>query len=190
MKHIIIKTDKYLLILDDSNKEGDYTYHESANLVSRFNNAYSKKIIAHLPLNESPILEGVDLLPSLVKIEYDVIGQPMVDYMKDKHNEDECIGFIDGYEKAREKYKWTDDDMKIMYNMSCGHIGLDLLPDQTKNNERFSSFLQSLSSPKIPIAFDCELHVIRWMLRSKEHKIKTVTNSQGNKVWMGKYIYA
>jgi hypothetical protein len=83
MKHKIINTRDYLLIIDNSEiKEGDwylnieekngiknpfygklYKANQSINKVSLdylTNNL--KKIIAHLPPNNSPILEGVDLL--------------------------------------------------------------------------------------------------------------------------------
>ena len=43
MTHNIIKTENYLLVVGDSDA----------------------KIIAHLPLNNSPVIEGVPLLPPL-----------------------------------------------------------------------------------------------------------------------------
>ncbi len=54
MKHNIIATKDYLLVVSESEigGENDYFY-------------LGKKIIAHLPLNNSPILDGVDLLPPL-----------------------------------------------------------------------------------------------------------------------------
>jgi len=92
MQHKLINIGDYLLIVDDTEiKEGDWIIGEFAfnGIVVRRNvkhygtnktihNAYwtysgethqqlsnAKKIISHLPLNNSPILEGVDLLPSL-----------------------------------------------------------------------------------------------------------------------------
>jgi hypothetical protein len=75
MKHEIIKTENCLLVVDDSEiKEGDYRLNIQRNTIhfvdeepSYFNkrNDVFKKIIAHLPLNNSPILEGVPLLPPL-----------------------------------------------------------------------------------------------------------------------------
>jgi hypothetical protein len=80
MTHKIIQTENYLLVVDDSQiTEGDYclansktynneivTYRKSPcppPFVSNLN--ILKKTIAHLPLNNSPILKGVDLLPPL-----------------------------------------------------------------------------------------------------------------------------
>ena len=94
MTHKLIKTDNYLLVVDDSEiKVHDY-YLRYNKLVLRcikiesvFNQALNKneviisshgigdpyersrdcikKIIAHLPLNGSPILENIDLLPPI-----------------------------------------------------------------------------------------------------------------------------
>ena len=82
MEYKLIHTDSYLLVVDDSEiKEGDWwvnnnpnSYYidtraniESHRFANNSNAVFSnpKKIIAHLPLNNSPILEGVDLLPPL-----------------------------------------------------------------------------------------------------------------------------
>jgi hypothetical protein len=76
MKHKIIKTDNYLLVVDDSEiKVGDWYY------LPRTNSVYECKedptelnlerrvgvsnVIAHHPLNGAPYLDGVDLLPPL-----------------------------------------------------------------------------------------------------------------------------
>ena len=68
MKHKIIKTIDYLLVVDDSEiKEGDWAYWN--NDIQKSDGisfkSVDKKIIAHLPLNNSPVLEEVDLLPDL-----------------------------------------------------------------------------------------------------------------------------
>jgi hypothetical protein len=75
MKHNIIKTENYLLVVDDSQiTVDDWAYNPFGDCpisvgdieddMLYINSEYSK-IIAHLPLNNSPILEGVDLLPPL-----------------------------------------------------------------------------------------------------------------------------
>ena len=87
MTYKIIQTENYLLVVDDSEiKEGDWfisiprgTIHKCTavfenNLIDKswegrdaveINKSDCKKIIAHLPLNNSQILKGVDLLPPL-----------------------------------------------------------------------------------------------------------------------------
>jgi len=74
MEKEIVYTDKYALILSDEEiKEGDYRVNIQRNTIhfvdeepSYFNkrNDVFKKVIAHLPLSDAPILEGVSLLPS------------------------------------------------------------------------------------------------------------------------------
>jgi len=70
MTHKIIKTENYLLVVDDSEMSKDnYHYNPYTKTVHKgFWMAELKecrKIIAHLPLNNSPVLEGVPLLPPL-----------------------------------------------------------------------------------------------------------------------------
>lgn len=73
MKHKIISTENYLLIVDDSQiTEGDWHIKINKNKVGNYpldsvnpNKGRYKKIIAHLPLNGASILNSVDLLPPL-----------------------------------------------------------------------------------------------------------------------------
>jgi hypothetical protein len=75
MEKEIVYTDKYALIVsDDEIKQGDYRVNIQRNTIhfvdeepSYFNqrNDVFKKVIAHLPLSDAPILEGVPLLPPL-----------------------------------------------------------------------------------------------------------------------------
>jgi hypothetical protein len=122
MKHNIIKTENYLLVVDDSKiKEMDWVYDvydESPKYITPViilplpNNF--KKIIAHLPLNNSPILEGVDLLPpleddveKLAEEEYREFPHSPKDktdwhYNRDVHCFKKRKAFIKGYNKAKE----------------------------------------------------------------------------------------
>jgi hypothetical protein len=198
MTHKIIKTENYLLVVDDSEiKVGDYTFQEASNLISKYNNAYSKKIIAHLPLNNSPILEGVDLLPPL---EYDVIK-----IAKDYLLEQGYSGFAEHsliknwmaefYNKAKEKYKYTEEDLIKAIEMAQeefwdeeNYLGLEYKPKQ---------IIQYLQQPKYPIGFKCEMQVLRERptdirnhIYDKTYEVpKTTTNSQGLTQWVGKYVY-
>ena len=69
MEHKIIQTENYLLVVsDDEIKEGDWVISKMFELVvfgKNYTPSLYKKIICHLPLNNSPILQGVDLLPPL-----------------------------------------------------------------------------------------------------------------------------
>ena len=87
MTHNLIKTENYLLVVDDSEiKEGNWfmanqaphkciridnntscpfiTLNKKGEEIGHFK-TWKNNIIAHLPLNNSPILQGVDLLPPL-----------------------------------------------------------------------------------------------------------------------------
>jgi len=70
MKHKLIQTENYLLVVDDSEIKIDDLYlNQTGNVIEKLtyripsSGHWCKKIIAHLPLNGAPVLEGVDLLP-------------------------------------------------------------------------------------------------------------------------------
>ena len=85
MKHSIIKTDHYLLVVNDSEIAiGDTVLVDCSELevldIRKVNDYYNeqflfegngqihmdycKKIIAHAPINGAPILEGIEQLPT------------------------------------------------------------------------------------------------------------------------------
>jgi hypothetical protein len=199
MRHNIIKTENYLLVVDDSEiKEGDWIYESDSNSVNIAGKGYHNftqsdaKIIAHLPLNNSPVLEGVPLLPPL---EDEVLELVQAYVINTPDNEPlRVYAFIEGYNKAKEKYKYTEEDiMKAVVfgyrqNGRNGHI----------DHEEERDFIQSLQQPKMPVGFECEVERIypNPQTISKEYDFddilierKTTTNSQGQTVWVGKYIY-
>jgi hypothetical protein len=173
MKHELIQTENYLLIVDDS-----------------------KKTIAHLPLKSSPVLEGVDLLPL---IEDDgckdlfYSKQVMNPYSKESQSYTAYEkGFIDGYNKAKEKYKYTEEDLRKAIILSATS-NIDFLPD------RADKVLQSIQQPKMPVGFECEMEMCenndvvfedgsfnKPPYRLEKKKIK---NLQGQTLWVGKYIF-
>jgi|688.fasta_scaffold171071_4 hypothetical protein len=50
-------------------------------------------------------------------------------------------GFLDGA-KWQQKRMYSEEDMRGMYDKSCGLIGLSLLNDQTENDSRFKKLLE------------------------------------------------
>lgn len=40
------------------------------------------------------------------------LSKALQDYIKDKHTQEECIGFIDGYQEAEKKYLAQVSDLK------------------------------------------------------------------------------
>lgn len=221
MKHELIQREKYLLIVDDSEIKVDdwyLRYNKSlmrcTELKLSFNEAlnkeetiikskgcgdpyerskdYIKKIIAHLPLNNSPVLEGVDLLPP---IEDDVEKLADEIYPETYYSGlyvDGWLkaGFIKGYNKAKEKYKYTDEDLIGVFNF---------LSFSKKSYSEFKDFIQSLQQTKMPVGFECGMEMCenndvvfedgsfnKPPYRLEKKKIK---NLQGQTVWVGKYIF-
>jgi hypothetical protein len=210
MKYNIIQTDYYLLVVDDSEikeiKEGDFLYSISNKLVVCANKGSAddinskvmpeviyKKIIAHLPLNDSPILKGIDLLPpleddveKLAEEEYpksDKKGFPLymptpIDLIMSRNS------FKVGYNKAKEKFKYTEEDMRFII-MKSFLLGVDRAQ---YSKEREDEIIQSLSQSKMPTHFQV-LYDIDTLLSEGKVYLMTTINSQGQTVWVGKYIY-
>ena len=207
MKHKIIQTENYLLVVDDLEiKEGDYylfTWGGEQD-IQRFQNQEEdkikhqrlyetacKKIIAHLPLNNSPILDGVDLLPPLEDDEVEKLAYKYNPVMK-LDNEFIRAGFKAGYNKAKEKYNknlidWIDNISNSIFALQASQIELKML-------EQFKNKVKSLQQPKIPFGFEREIKKTKGRLMvipPCKHciKPKTITNSQGITQWVGKYIF-
>lgn len=184
MKHNIIKTDNYLLVVDESEiKEGDYRVNIQRGYVKLVDDApeyYNqrndvfKKVIAHLPLNGSPILEGVELLPPLEQEDDEKLVREHFELDKELNNPS---SFKAGYNKAKENLHKILSD--FYFYATDGEVC---------NHEIINEFIQSLSQPKMPIEFDCKMY---WWDNegSGNWVIDTTTNSQGHKVWLGTYIF-
>jgi hypothetical protein len=197
MKHDIITTENYLLVVDESEiKENNYVYvegHVKPQMCKGFENngdvlcynnlpyikEKTKKVISHLPLNNSPILEGVDLLPPL---EDEVEG--LVKEWNDKGEFTSPYSFKAGYNKAKEKYKYTEKDLSKALS-----YGYHTAKDEAKgipSSGYFTRFIQYLQQPKMPIAFECEINNPMFALSLQP---QITTNPQGLTQWVGEYIY-
>jgi flagellar biosynthesis/type III secretory pathway protein FliH len=211
MKHKIIQIENYLLVVDDSEiKEGDYylfTWGGEQD-IQRFQNQEEdkikhqrlyettcKKIIAHLPLNNSPILEGVDLLPPL-EDEVEKLFRDEHEQAIKRAGQEYAGGYYEGlhkgYNKAKEKYNknlidWIDNISNSIFAFQANEIELKML-------EQFKNKVKSLQQPKIPFGFEREIKKTKGRLMvipPCKHciKPKTITNSQGITQWVGKYIF-
>jgi len=190
MKKELIKTPEYLLVVDDSEiKAGDFYLLMPENMVKLCRSGLPSnlrewvKIIAHLPLNNSPILEGVPLLPPLEQEDDEKILfaneiENMLEYDRGR-----WYGRIEGYNKAREKYRFTEEDAKYLFE--CGR-NFQINADIT-----FTVAREHLSQPKMPTHFECKTFDTGNDELDGTHilEIRTTTNSQGQKVACGKYIY-
>lgn len=169
MKHKLIKTDNYLLVVDDSEIKDVRPYEgkwqlEKGYILNKFPDYLTdlsecKIVIAHLPLNNSPILEGVPLLPPLeqeddVEMEYYTELEQRREIVKnfkgqvagrhpDMFGGNEMHHMVRGYMEAKQKYKYTEEDM-----IQAFAYGRTLEPFDS-----FEDFIQSLSQPKMPTHF-------------------------------------
>jgi hypothetical protein len=196
MTHKLIHTPNYLLVVDDSEiKEGNksllnvegfepmiLTHHEP------IEEGYEgKKIIAHLPLNNSPILEGVDLLPPFEQ--EDDVDELAKEYGESIGNKDgtSAFDYKRGYNKAKEKYKYTEEDIRMA--VRDGSVMGEV--DDEEYEEYVKWIIQSLSQPKMPVVFECEEKVSSDSMYVNHviYETKTITTSKGNTQWVGKYIH-
>jgi hypothetical protein len=201
MKHNLIKTDSYLLVFGKLSeiKEGDW-YKTPLDIYSQFNGTEklpvgTKRVVAHLPLNGAPYLDGVDVLPTnwrdsgeeesktnFAEVFYRLLKNTYPTF-------EEWIEAIEYRKQSREKYKFTEEDMRkaiIMSSLST----VDFIPD------RCDVIIQTIQQPKYPIAFECEVELVyypaNWPKEGEErppYRPKTFINSEGRTEWVGKYIY-
>jgi len=234
MKHELIKTKHYLLVVSDEEiKEGDYALLNKKNhleiqkaLPSCLKNAFKnaecwnvenkvhevghKKIIAHLPLPikfdayGQPLhyLDGVDVLPRLIGEAEQLAEQLANDYANEMRCDDGTTDedFLQGFNKAKETYKYTEEDMHKMFYLGCS-LKTDLKigkVDYKPKGELFKDYLQSINQPKLPIAFEGEPKYLdideirekgKGFLNGNPIIQKTITNSEGRTEWVGKYLF-
>jgi hypothetical protein len=161
----------------------------------------------HLPLNNAPTLEGVPLLPPLedeaekfaeskypknTDSFYDkgwdesICPKRILSLLKDLTNSTSSALMIAckiGYNKAKEKYKYTEEDVRKAIEMARELDGLHF-----KNGAAYK-IIQSLQQPKYPIAFELKMKVVGITDDGNNYEPKTITNSQGLTQMVGKYIY-
>jgi hypothetical protein len=199
MEHKIINTGDYLLIVDESEiKDGEWVYVIDENFLARYFynlNSNYKKVISHLPVNNSPILEGVDLLPPMPYEPQEAFEEAnknnTAGIFGTKNNPNADIFFKQGYKKAKEKYKYTEEDLMKAIDMTREYT-----PDVVGFTK--DEIIQSLNQPKMPVKFVCEMKKDYRKNDDGEpiglpvhetYKPKTTTNSQGIIQWVGEYIY-
>jgi hypothetical protein len=210
MKCEIIYTEHYALIVSDEKVvEGDFLFCiENKNLIIggitwgqiRFlDNEIFKKVIAHSPLKDSPVLESIPLLPDFYKGE-DVEDLALAyasskGYVNPEGYSDKQVGllhgFIDGYNKAKETYKYTEEDLRKAIEMAITSKYEYKLEFYNQNE-----IIQSLQQPKRPKYFECETITMNKLYTDKSDYpyqeceiLKTITNPQGQTELSGKYIF-
>ena len=207
MKHILILTDNYLLVIDNSEiKELNYIYDLDMKRIVVADDLkvatskaslcwYYKKIISHRPFNGAPYLDGVDVLPLIDNVVKDDVEKLAYEWFVIANKKDTIFDlgwvniFTSGYNKAREKYKFKEEVVRQSY----------LFGKSMMSPNNFEKYLQSLRQPKLPVAFECETERVenndvvfedgsfnKWPYR---YVTKTIINSEGRAEWVGEYIY-
>jgi hypothetical protein len=107
-------------------------------------------------------------------------------------------GFIEGYNKAKEKYKYTQEDILIIRNklvnmLPTGDVSAwDMIMAVSNYTKWFDEFIQSLQQSKYPVAFECEMVSdipSKEVMGEFDSRHKTITNSQGQTQLVGTYKY-
>jgi hypothetical protein len=207
MKYEIIYTDDYALIVSDEFiEEGDFGLNVSIKNLVRYDgikglNSYYKKIMAHRPLLDSPILEGVVLLPGFEFSERREIENSLdriLDRDENGYSMIEHRSYEVGYRESKKTYKYTEDDLRKAFT-----AGLMNRYSRTGEAVAEKEFIQSLQQPKRPKYFECVIEsnykhigavkgVYGSGFRIKNEKSgmpKTATNSQGQTELVGSYIF-
>ena len=204
MKNEIIYTDDYALIVSDEHikdvRPHKGKYHlEDGLTINKFPDYLTdlgacKLIIAHRPLTDAPILEGVPLLPEFSQ-EDAVVELALRTY---PFGNSERNALITGYNKAKETYKYTEEDLRKAIDMATTRRHED-----TVLFFRSDEIIQSLQQPKRPKYFECEMepkykHIgaVKGIYGSGFRKQnlmyglpKTITNPQGQTELVGSYTY-
>jgi hypothetical protein len=188
MTHKLIKTDNYLLVGSDDNiKRGCFYCVRTKNIFQDEGEDVhccngDIRIIAHLPLNGSLILEGVDLLPPYSRHQEDGVEELAQEWY-DKGELTSAYSFKAGYNKAREKYKYTEEDMRKAIDMATTSKH-----DSTLIFFNAEEIIQYLH--QYPTEFECEMIPCNPIKYTTEDHLdvepKTITTAQGIQ-WVGKY---
>jgi hypothetical protein len=156
-------------------------------------------IVAHLPLNNATTLDGVPLLPPIEDEDIsNLTFQAYKEQEKWTWGEFKDI-FPAGYNKAKEKYKFTKEDLYMLAAKVVNDIA------KNKGNTDWNMFTtpkmiaeEFIQQPKYPVAFECEIDNIlsynaddgiNALINLNFGNPKTITNSQGLTELVGRYIY-
>ena len=223
MKHEIIYTEYYALILgDEQAKENDWGYIQfqggDVKLVGKYFADDWKKIIAHRPLKDAEILQGVPLLPDFS--EEDSIKDYSLDAAKEfalnhfnglepKYRKGgyitiksildvlkigvEC-GHKFGLKQAKETYKYTEDDLIDFSNF----VNTNLMNHSDSNGfyigvRKVLELFKQTQQPKLPKYFEYEIKFFHDETipypKSLGTKPKTITNIKDQTELVGKYTF-
>ena len=192
MKQEIIYTEHYALIVSDEKiVEGSFIYETNIGEVSKVDKWYCEilekgvkvepfvKVIAHRPLTNAPILEGVALLPEFedddfLNTEIQIVGD---------NKTMSVSNFLKKY--GKETYKYTEDDLVAVWNIAFNE-GMSL-DDEINEPVSFKDVIKSLQQPKRPKYFEMEVYSYDNPEYNTYPKTKLISQCQTELV--GKYIF-
>ena len=103
-------------------------------------------------------------------------------------------GIIDGFNKAKETYKFTEEDLETAMLKISEYLLESIENNKVPNSgEKVDEIIQSLHQPKRPKYFECEMEDYGQfdcgVFMKDGEEPKTITNSQGQTELKGEYIY-
>jgi len=140
-KYKAIKTDYGYLIIRDKKSNNYLTahYYDGKEVV-----ASSHEIYSRLPTFDVPEEWEDCNLDKMARHNY---WNKTKKVIAENSRPDMVIGYIDGFNAAKEIYKWTDEDM--MDALKTGHIiGLKMSIDKEDVVFEFENYLQGRKQPK------------------------------------------
>lgn len=205
MKHEIIYTEDYALIVSDEKaKENDWGYIPfqggEIKLVAKFFADDWKKVIAHRPLKDASIFKGLPLLPSFSCGQQDDVQKLALEMGLEYYvggNYDFENGIRKGYNKAKETYQYTEEDLINFSNF----VTTNLMEHSDSNGfyigvRKVLELFKQIQKPKRPKYFtikttNMNLDEIReqgkGFLHANTDKPVIITNSQGQRELVGTY---
>jgi hypothetical protein len=202
MKQEIIYTEHYALIVSDEKiVEGSFIYETNIGEVSMVDKWYCEilekgvkvepfvKVIAHRPLEDVPILEGVPLLPEWNVCDEELLvpfpNSSQTGRLRDGSEiKTWMLGWEEGFKEAKETYKYTEEDIQKAF--IAGEERIINKPNSSELDD-FTNFIQSLQQAKRPKYFECEEEIYMHSVNGDVMKPKTIINSQGQIELIGKY---
>jgi hypothetical protein len=201
MKYEIIYTEHYALILgDEQTKENDWGYIRfqggDVKLIGKYFADDWLKVIAHRPLTDAPVLEGVPLLPEWNVCDEELLvpfpNSTQTGRLRDGSEiKTWMLGWEEGFKEAKETYKYTEEDLRKAFQAGESRWGTNGLIDTEPNEDEI---IQSLQQPKRPKYFECGMEQLNNKPGSSYgtetlYRSKIITNSQGQTELVGEYIF-
>lgn len=190
MYKIVIIPDKYILIVDEKGENWSTNalcYNNDGNIGQPINRE-SKKVIAHLPLSNSPTLKGVDLLAELPKKEnsFEEITKEEEDLWCKEMGGLTSMKIVRkyisiGYKAATKLYTYKDIIKAFNYGIDEASGRLDW---------RTFDLIESLLQPEYPTGFETNyINCEETFYNGYKGNIRKLNNEHGIPVWQGKWIY-